>query len=157
MSLSIHTTRRRHSGFTLIEVLVALAVLSVGMLGIAKLFVVTLQSNSTATSRLHAVNLAADLADRIRANRTAGAAYAGAAANNNCSGGAVGAVTCSPAQMAAHDLFLWQNLITTTWPGGLATSSVVFTAGTPATYTITVNWQEQGMTTPLTYVLNMQI
>ncbi len=147
-------------GFTLIELLVALVVLSVGMLGIAKLFVVTLQGNASATSRLYAVNLATDLADRIRANRTAGNAYAGAGANNNCVGGVVGAVTCTPVQMAANDLLLWQQQVATTWPGGNALATVAFAAGlpnTPNTYTITINWQETGTGQQLSYVLNVQI
>lgn len=147
-------------GFTLVELLVALAVLSIGMLGVAKLFVVTLQGNASATSRLYAVNLATDLADRIRANRTAGAAYAGAGADNNCVGGAVGAVTCTPAQMAATDLFLWQQQVAATWPAGASTATVAFAAGlpnTPNTYTITINWQEQGTGQQLSYALNVQI
>jgi type IV pilus assembly protein PilV len=147
-------------GFTLVELLVALVVLSIGMLGVAKLFVITLQGNASATSRLYAVNLAADLADRIRANRTAGAAYAGGAANNNCFGAALGAVTCSPAQMAANDLLLWQQQVANTWPGGAASALVAFAAGapnTPSTYTITINWQEQGTGQQLSYVLNVQI
>jgi len=152
--------RARSRGFTLVELLVALVVLSIGMLGVAKLFIVTLQGNASATSRLYAVNLAADLADRIRANRTAGIAYAGAGADNNCVGGAVGAVTCTPAQMAAHDLLLWQQQVAATWPGGLANATVAFAAGavnTPNTYTITINWQEQGTGQQLSYVLNVQI
>lgn len=153
-------TRPGSRGFTLVELLVALVVLSIGMLGVAKLFVVTLQGNASATSRLYAVNLAADLADRIRANRTAGAAYAGAGANNNCFGAALGAVTCSPAQMAANDLLLWQQQVANTWPGGTANALVAFAAGapnTPNTYTITINWQEQGTGQQLSYVLNVQI
>ncbi len=84
-------------GFSMIEMLVALIVLSLGMLGVANLFIITIRSSSSAISRLHAVNLASDLADRIRSNRTAGAAYAGGPANNNCFGQAIGAVNCSPA------------------------------------------------------------
>jgi type IV pilus assembly protein PilV len=158
--MKTHASRRPAQGFTLIELLVALAVLGIGMLGIAKLFVVTLQGNASATSRLYAVNLAADLADRIRANRTAGIAYAGAAANNNCNGQALGAVTCTPAQMAANDLFLWQQQVAQTWPGGGAAGAVAFVAGavnTPNTYTITITWTEQGTGQALNYALNVQI
>jgi type IV pilus assembly protein PilV len=160
MTAILRTARRPSGGFTLIELLVALAVLSVGMLGLAKLFVITLQGNASATSRLYAVNLAADLADRIRANRTAGAAYAGAAANSNCAGLALGAINCTPVQMAANDLWLWQQQVATTWPTGAATATVVFAAGAagaPSTYTITVNWQEQGTGQQLSYALNVQI
>jgi type IV pilus assembly protein PilV len=153
--------RRRTTGFTLIEMLIALVVLSIGLLGAAKLFVVTLQGNAGATSRMMAVNLAGDIADRIRANRTAGAAYAGAATNNNCAGGAIGAVTCTPAQLAANDLFLWQAQVASTWPGAAASGTVAYTApagaSLPATYTITLSWLEQGTGQTLSYALTVQI
>jgi len=67
--------RTKQSGFTIVEVLVALVVLAIGLLGIAALYLNSLQSGRTAIYRTQAVNLAADLADRIRANRTAQAAY----------------------------------------------------------------------------------
>ena len=66
------------SGFTLIEVLVALVVMSVGMLGIAGLYVTSMQAGRTSLFHHHAVTLAGDIADRIRANSRAAIAYAGA-------------------------------------------------------------------------------
>jgi prepilin-type N-terminal cleavage/methylation domain-containing protein len=55
--------RKSHdeSGFTMVEVMVALVVLAVGLLGIAALLLKSLQSGRTATYRTQAVNLAADL------------------------------------------------------------------------------------------------
>jgi len=154
--------RRGHrNGFTLIEMLIALVVLSIGLLGAAKLFIVTLQGNASAESRMVAVNLAGDIADRIRANRLAGAAYAGAAANNACAGGVLGAVNCTAAQMAANDLFQWNAQIANAWPGGVANGAVAYvapvTAALPGTYTITINWQEQGTGQMLAYTLTVQI
>ena len=70
----------------MVEAMVALVVLAVGMLGIAGLYVTTLRSGGGAIYRFQAVNLASDLADRIRANRTANVAYLGPAADNNCYG-----------------------------------------------------------------------
>jgi type IV pilus assembly protein PilV len=156
------THRAGHrNGFTLIEMLIALVVLSIGLIGAAKLFIVTLQGNASAESRMVAINLAGDLGDRIRANRLAGAAYAGAGADNGCAGAAVGAVTCSAAQLAANDLFQWNAQITNTWPGGVANGAVVYTAPVtptlPATYRITINWQEQGTGQMLAYALTVQI
>ncbi len=144
---------RRARGFTLVEAMVALVVLAVGMLGIAGLYVTTLRSGGGAIYRMQAVNLAADLADRIRANRGANVAYGAAAANNNCYGAA--SVDCTPVQMAANDLFVWQQQIAAILPGGNGT--VVVPAGAvPFTYTITINWTESGGTA-LNYVLTLQI
>ena len=129
------------SGFSLIEAMVTLVVLSVGMIGIASLYGQGLGAGRTALYRTQAVNLAADMADRIRVNRLAGAAYGGAAGNNNCD--PPGAVNCTPAQMAAHDLFRWQASVVALLPNGAGT--VRFAAGTPPTYTIVVSWQEVGL------------
>ena len=153
------THRRRIRGLSLIEVLVALVILAIGLLGVAKLYVVTIQGNASATSRLYAVNLGSDLADRIRANRTGGSAYAGSAANNNCSGGALRANLCSPTQMAAHDLYLWRAQIAALMPPGTSGSVSVATGGTnlPSTYTITLSWQEAGSGQSLSYALRVVI
>lgn len=145
-------------GVTMIEALVALVLLSVGMLGIATLYLTTLHAARSAISRMQAVNLVTDLADRIRANRTAGAAYAGAAANNNCIGSALGAVTCTPAQMAANDLFQWQAMVTANGIlTGAPVSLVTFVAGAPNTYTISLTWTEAREAAPLNYTVNFQL
>lgn len=148
--------RGRQRGFTLVEAMVALVVLAVGMLGIAGLYVTTLRSGGGAIYRMQAVNLASDLADRIRANRTANLAYLAAAANNNCYG--VGAVDCSPAQMAANDLLVWQAQVAAILPGGNTAINVVPVAGSPTlfSYTVTVGWVESGGQA-LNYTLNIQI
>ena len=70
--------KARNTGFSLVEVLIALVVMSVGMLGIAGLYVQSLQAGRTSMFRHHAVTIAGDVADRIRANPTAGIAYTAA-------------------------------------------------------------------------------
>jgi len=146
-------------GFSIVEVLVALVVLAVGMLGIAGLYVTTLRASNGAIYRTIAVNLAADMADRIRANPLAGPAYGGAAGDNDC----VGATDdCTGAEMAADDLFHWNNELAAALPddGNVATPQgtvAVAGAAAPRTYTITVTWVEPAEPAPLTYVLRMQI
>jgi type IV pilus assembly protein PilV len=142
----------------MVETLVALVVLAIGMLGLASLFAISLHSGSSAITRMQAVNLAADVADRIRANRRAGNAYSGAAANNNCTGAA--AVSCTPAQMAADDLYRWQRQLSQAIAGGTVTGTVVCLnacAGTPATYQITVSWNERAGVGVATLSYQMQI
>ena len=55
------------NGFTLIEVLIALVVMTVGMLGLSALYVESLRLNRSAVYHHAAVVLAADMAERLRA------------------------------------------------------------------------------------------
>lgn len=57
-------------GFTLIEALVALVVLSIGLLGVAGMQIAGLRANLSAAFRTQASYLAADIVDRMRANNT---------------------------------------------------------------------------------------
>lgn len=131
---------RRIDGFTLVEVLIALIIMSVGMLGIAGLYVHSMQAGRTSVLRHNAVTLAGDIADRIRANPRAGAAYALAGANNNC---VAGGIDCTPGEMAANDIFLWDQQAAGTLPNG-AVAVVFDNAVAPPTYQITITWTEPG-------------
>lgn len=139
-------TRSRHDGFTLVEVLIALVVLSIGLLGLASLQTNALKFSHSGYQHSQATFLAYDILDRMRANRTTAmnsSAYkigltASAPTAPNCVTG-----TCSPSQMASFDLAQWKTLIETTLPGGQA--EVDFTdAGTARIYIITVRWNEMG-------------
>ncbi|MEO1574289.1 MAG: type IV pilus modification protein PilV [Pseudomonadota bacterium] len=70
--LSPRSPRRHQAGFSLLEVLVALVVLSIGLMGIASMQVVGLQFNQQAMTTARAIELAGDMADRIRASNDAG-------------------------------------------------------------------------------------
>lgn len=147
--------RRSHGGFTLVEVLVALVVLSVGMLGIAALYLDGLRAGRTALYRSTAVTLAADMADRIRANATAGAAYAGTGpgAAGDCVNGDV---DCTAGELAADDWSDWSRQLESQLPEG-ATGEVLVDVAAPApTYTITVAWPETGQEQPASYSLTVQ-
>ena len=143
-------TARQHRGFSLIEVLIALIILSVGMLGIAGLYVQSMQAGRTSMFRHNAVTLAGDIADRIRSNPSAGAAYTAAAgADNNCIDGGV---NCTPAQMAAQDIQLWQEQADSSLPNGEVT--VALDNGVvPPSYQITVGWDEPGESPTFTIVI----
>jgi type IV pilus assembly protein PilV len=142
-------------GFSLVEVMVALVVLSVGMIGLAALHGQSLSAGRTALFRSIAINLSADMADRIRVNRLAQGAYAGGAANNNCDPAGGGGVDCLPAQMAAHDLFMWNQAVQQLLPNGQG--QVLFNNGTnPPTYTINVSWDQVGEPAPLLHQITFQ-
>jgi len=146
----LNIKNRSALGVGMVEVLVAVVVIGVGMLGIASLYVTTLQAKTTALSRLKAVNLAYDIADRIRANPTAGNAYAVSsgttltAPSQTCL-----ATDCTPAQIAAADLYAWSTQITSAsngLPGGsYVKRSISFTnrtATTPQIFKIDLIWRE---------------
>lgn len=69
--LTDRASLRASAGFTLIEVLIAVLVMSIGLLGIAALQTTTVQFNRGAYLRSQATSLAYDIADRLRANRAA--------------------------------------------------------------------------------------
>lgn len=125
MKPAIHLTTSR--GFTLLEILVAVLVLGIGLLGLAKLQTYGLHNNQSANLRTRATVLAYDISDRMRANRTAYIAAGGnfinppAAADNNCEWDGTSVVNCTTVQMAAHDFFQWNNAITNSLPGGIGT------------------------------------
>ena len=125
--------RRRNAGFGMVEVLVTLILLSVGLMGIAKLQLISLRSVHASAVRGQAVLLAYDLADRMRANRFGIADLDGnpvgfynrsdgvnyqAPTDNDCTEGAGAAADCSIAEVAAHDLQEWNDAITALLPGG---------------------------------------
>lgn len=161
----MHTHHRRDAGFSIVEVLVALVVLSIGMLGIAALYVESLRAGRTAVYRTQAVNLASDMADRIRANRTARDAYALAAADapteQNCAPPTP--QVCTPAQLAQDDMARWRAAIVDQLPGNgqqtpTGTIQVAAPPNAPLTrqYAIVITWSEPGEPA-LSYMLNLQI
>jgi len=134
-------TTRAERGFSLIEVLIALIIMSVGMLGIASLYVQSMQAGRTSLFRHNAVTLAGDVADRMRANPTAGVAYTGAGADNGCIDGDV---NCSNVQMAAQDILGWNQQAVDTLPNGAVTIAFDNTV-IPPDYTIAITWEEPGL------------
>ena len=141
--------------FTLIEVLIAMVIMSVGMLGIAGLYVTSMQAGRTSILRHNAVTLAGDVADRIRANPRAAAAYA--LADTGVPSTCVAAATnCTRDEMAANDIYLWNQQAQNTMPNGSV--AVVFNNGVaPPTYQITVTWTEPGAAPDPSYSITIPV
>jgi type IV pilus assembly protein PilV len=151
--------RTRESGFTLVEVLVALVIFAVGLLGIAALHIESLNAGRTALNRTQAVALASDLADRIRANRQACTVGSASCEYESATGAVTAACEttagCTPAQLAATDIFRWRAIGLAQLPG--FDSNVEWTEGTPNTFVITVEWIEPGAGDNNQYELRLQI
>lgn len=124
------------SGFGLIEVLVALLILAIGLLGMASLQTTSLQLTTGSQSRTQAILLAEDIVERIRANRPNIDDYA-------LDGEAV---DCDPefeianATVAVDDLAEWQNALGCLLPGG---SGDIDIAGEVVTVSVTWDVREQ--------------
>jgi len=136
------TQLNKKTGFTLIEVLIAMVVLAVGLLGLAGLQATSLKNNQSAYNRSQATQLAYDLADRMRANTGSAANYLTAtmaptvaAIQSDCN--AV-TTTCTAADIAQNDLFEWNAAMIQALPAG-AVGSIALVGGI---YTITINWDD---------------
>ena len=98
----------RQRGFSLVEVMVALAILSVGALGMAGLQTVTVRINNTALVESQAATLAQDLMERVRANPDgdySSTFETTASTLTSCSGTNS---NCNTTAMANYDLMAWQ-------------------------------------------------
>jgi type IV pilus assembly protein PilV len=158
-------SRARRGGFSLIEVLVSILVLSFGMLGVASLLATSLSGSHASSLRTQAIVLADDLADRMRANRTTAVSpgpnnYEGIApTENRCRSVHYGhrhaaPVACTPQELAADDLFDWVAQVAAALPAGTAVVCIDSTpedgtAGAPAcdgvggAYAIKEFWNEK--------------
>lgn len=102
--LSTHTCSIRQHGFTLLEVLVALLVFAIGLLGATALAVEGFRLEQRALLRAEIGLLAADLAGRMRSNSPGHRAYTGAGVDHRCASTMTPALLCTPDDLAADDL-----------------------------------------------------
>lgn len=145
MSTDSKAMSKNISGFTLVEVLIAVLVLSIGLLGLASLQANSLKNNYSAYMRSQASILANDIADRIRSNPgdAAGGALAGdynligpglaAGGSTACEAG-----VCNSATLSAYNIADWSDKVRTSLPGGNGTIR-----GNGALFTVTVMWDDE--------------
>jgi len=153
---------RRTRGFSLVEVMVALAVLSVGLLGIAKMQTLALSSTSGASKRALAALQAASLAASMHADRPYWAAgglppptltITGATVNDatlgapaNClSAASGGTAPCDNVTVAAYDLQRWASSLQSLLPNDSATITCSNVVNVPVTCTIQISWTERAI------------
>lgn len=142
---------KKQTGITLLENLVALLVLSIGLLGLAGLQASTFKSSKDATFRAIATQQASDMVNRIRVN-TAGA-VSGGYNNIPSTPPDIGTVTfcdntrCDADQLSNFDAWEWNTRNAALMPGGGGTvvgRPMTITAADPLLrpiqFTITVRW-----------------
>jgi type IV pilus assembly protein PilV len=117
------------SGFSMIEVLVTMLIISLALLGSAGLQAYALKTNLGGQFRNQAAFFVADIVERMEANKVQAVA-----------GGYTAA--CSPANLAQYDLGNWQAALASGVPSGTGVITQTI-AGNPSTYTITVNWVDR--------------
>lgn len=110
----------KQTGSSLVEVMVALFVLAIGLLGILAMQSKSMQYNQSAHVYSQAVYLANDIAERIRNNPTVVADYdvdedAAVTAGTDC-----GSDVCTPNALAAWDMQEWKALVSRALPAGKA-------------------------------------
>lgn len=164
MSMTLIETRfaliRRkdfQQGFTLLEILIAIVIMSLGLLGLAGLQAASLKNNQTAYFRAMGAQQVYDMADRIRANQAGVSAgnydslNSSTPADPGCFNADAAQTGCSAANMAITDHHQWNTNNGRLLPGGVG--EVDCTAGPGAgcsnanvlrTYRIIVRWTQAG-------------
>ncbi len=140
---TIFSASRKHHGFSLIEVLVALFILSIGLLGLAALQTAGLRFNHQSYQRTQATMLSYDIIDRIRANPFGlnadnydSVPPGPAGAYPDCITGA-----CTPAEMANYDIGTWKDALKDQL--GPTADAEISTVG--EVRTITITWKENDL------------
>lgn len=155
---------KNQKGVGLIEVLIAVLVLAIGLLGLAGLQTQSLKFNNESYFRTQATLLAMDMADRLRANRTHARTNTTAytfATTDTPSGTSTACETgaCSPAQLAQYDFKQWRDRVQQALPNGTVKLTPINAASTAIwqDYAIEISYQASDNATPQTFTYRVRI
>jgi type IV pilus assembly protein PilV len=162
--------RRPASGFTLIEVMVALIIIAIGMLGIAKMQALALSTTESSGTRSLVAIEAASLAASMHANRdywmagpppssfTVSVTTTGPSTHSVVVTDPTSVLSAAPScgltsacatgnssQIAAYDVQQWGQALAQIVPAALAT--ITCNTSTPPSCTIQIVWQENVVST----------
>jgi type IV pilus assembly protein PilV len=133
--MAVRNARCGSRGFTIVEVVAALLVMAVGIIGIAALYSDQVQTNPDAELHREASALAEQIADRIRGTKEGQAGFATT----------IG-VLCDqqsklklPQDVAAREAACWEDEVERKLPSGLGTITRDALT-TPPTYVVAVSW-----------------
>jgi len=125
--------RSHQSGTTILEVMVAVVVFSIGLLGVGALLTSAIRGNNSAHKRTVAQTLAASMESRMSRNSIAtwagtyNGTYGGSAGSSECD-----TIACNPTQLAIADAILWGQQLADALPNGTGTITCVDAAVLPA-------------------------
>ena len=155
--------RAASAGFSLIEVLVALIVMSIGLLGLAKMTSLGIASTNVAGTRSLAAIEAASLAAMMHADRAFWSS-GNAPASFTISGGpgftttindtnlqgtqpctTAGTTACSPGNIAIHDVNQWAADLAAVLPPYFATVDCTINTQAAISCAIQIQWSENGV------------
>ena len=131
-------TASRQQGVSLVESMIALLVISVGLLGIAALQITSMKQNSSAMHHSQAVWIGNNIADRIRANFSQFDSYAGIKTSGSYSQDCVGG-SCTAAQMVDSDAADWATSMQDL-PAGLG----IISSPNAGELLIRIMWDDEG-------------
>lgn len=134
---------KKETGITLIEVLIALLVISIGLLGMAGLQLRAMTLNQSAYHRLQAVNLAADISDRIYVNALQADLDLYTVSLNDTQNAAA---VSNANEVAELDMLSWQASLGKLPDGLLSIENGVVTTSPIKTYQITICWLDKAQT-----------
>lgn len=148
MSIKNHITNHS-SGFTLLEVMIAMVIFSIGLLGLAGIQAVSIQNNNSAYTRTVSMQLAYNMADVLRASTdnegsinsvfdSVTTAIPGSAPTSCVQKNAAGAPDCTETALANFELYHWKKRIEQELASGLGSISK-----TGDVYTITIMWDDE--------------
>jgi type IV pilus assembly protein PilV len=124
--------RQQEKGYSLLEVLIALVILAIGLLGLAGLQMQGLKGNHGSHLRSQATFLAADILDRMQANRDQALVYNIALGSVPSMGGIV-----------EQDLSAWKDALNATLPscdGSVNSTRPV--VGEPVHVSVIIRWED---------------
>lgn len=138
--------RRNAAGFSLVEVLIALLIVSFGMIGVATALLLVHRSTASSYLQQQSVQLAANIVTRMRANAAAATAgdydltYTGGAASTPAQMCDPSGAACTADQEAAYDLWQWVKDLNGALPAAEATVAVAQTGTGGYEVTVTVSY-----------------
>ncbi len=138
---------KHEQGFSMLEVLIAMLIILIGILGTAGIQMLAVQSTGWAQYQSQAALLASSMGAAMRQNTAYWAVTApsstitinGTSISPTIAAGTCGSGVCSPSEQAGYDLSNWGSAVAKALPSGTATVDCPNT-NTPVTCTLTITW-----------------